>query len=205
MKTFWDRFAFLYDTLQLANRSVEKGIAAAVRGEIKKGMRVMDCAAGTGKYSLAAAENAIHVTCTDFSKEMLICAMKNARKANIRNISFARRDIYSLKDADEKYDAVIAANVMHLLDDPKRAVTELIRVTKKGGKVIIPTFLQGEHTSMKLLLRIYKLAGFDPKSEFSLESYMQFISEAAEENHCKEYSTRLISGILPAGFAVIKK
>lgn len=60
--------------------------------------------------------------------------MKKARRLGIYNISFAKRDMTALKDPDNRYDAVIAGNVIHLLDDPQKAFSELIRVTKPGGK-----------------------------------------------------------------------
>lgn len=205
MSSFWDKIASLYDAAQLFNRSVNKRAAAEVESEIKPGMTVLDCAAGTGMLSLAAAKNAKHVVCTDCSKPMLIRAMKKARQERVHNISFARRDICNLKDPDSKYDAVIAGNVLHLLDDPEKAVSELIRVTKKGGKIILPTFLTGEAAFFKVFIRIYSLFGFDAKTNFTTDSYLDFIAGTAENNGCKEYSTRLIFGALPAGFAVITK
>lgn len=35
---------------------------------------------------------------------------------------------------------VVAGNVIHLLDDPHAAIKEMMRVCRKGGKVIIPTY-----------------------------------------------------------------
>ena len=114
--------------------------------------------------SMAAAKNAKHVTCTDMSKEMLIQSMKKARRLGIYNISFAKRDMTALKDPDNRYDAVIAGNVIHLLDDPQKAFSELIRVTKPGGKIIIPTYLQAEAGAFRLLIKLYGLMGL-PFSE----------------------------------------
>ncbi len=42
---------------------------------------------------------------------------------------------------DESFDVVIAANVIHLLDDPYKALSELDRVCRPGGKLIIPTYV----------------------------------------------------------------
>ena len=133
MKTFWDKIACLYDLAEFTNKSVNDQMAKAVENEIPQGALVLDCAAGTGALSMAAAKNAKHVTCTDMSKEMLIESMKKARRLGIYNISFAKRDMTALKDPDNRYDAVIAGNVIHLLDDPQKAFSELIRVTKPGG------------------------------------------------------------------------
>ena len=206
MSSFWDKFSGLYDMFELLNYNVNRQMCRAVEEEIPKGAVVLDCAAGTGMLSMAAAKNAKKVICTDVSKNMLIEAMKKARRKGIYNIAFAKRDITSLKDKDNTYDAVIAGNVIHLLSDPEKAFSELVRVTKKGGKIIIPTYLVRESGLIfKACIRIYKLMGFSPKSDMNTEDYLDLIAENAEKNGCMEYSTRLLLGNIPAGFAVIKK
>lgn len=203
--SFWDRIAGFYDTAQLFNRSVNKQMVSAVESEIPKGALVLDCAAGTGMLSAAAAKNARHVRCTDFSGAMLVRSMKKAKKLGIKNISFAKRDILSLKDPDCSYDAVIAGNVLHLMDDPEKAFSELVRVTKNGGKIIIPTYLQGEGGLFGILIGVYKLMGFAPRKSFNIDEYLNFIAGNAEANGCAEYSTRMLYGALPVGFSVITR
>lgn len=203
--SFWDKIADFYDFAQLFNRSVNRQMTLAVESEIPKGALVLDCASGTGALSAAAAKNARHVRCTDCSKPMLIRSMKKAERLGIKNISFAKRDILSLKDPDCTYDAVIAGNVLHLLDDPEKAFSELVRVTKKGGKIIIPTYLQKEGGLFGILICLYRLMGFSSRKSFNIDEYLNFIAENAEANGCAEYSTRLLYGALPAGFSVITK
>lgn len=205
MADFWDKVSGIYDLSELVNGSVNRGIESAVRELIPKGAKVLDCAAGTGLLTFAAAENAGHVTCTDYSPKMLTECMKKARKKGVKNISFARRDINSLRDGDNTYDIVMAGNVIHLLDDPSKAFAELIRVAKPGGKIIIPTYLHKGGFMASAAVGLYKAVGFKPKKGFDVDAYLNFISENAEACGCKEYSTRLIMGRLPAGFAVITK
>ena len=207
MSSFWDKFSGIYDLNEiLFNRSVNKQMVKAVESEIPKGAKVLDCAAGTGMLSMAAAKKAGKVLCTDRSRKMIIQAMKKARRKGVYNIAFARRDITALKDPDNSYDVVIAGNVMHLLDDPEKAFSELVRVTKKGGKIIIPTYLTRESgLFFKLCIMIYKLLGYAPTADLYTEEYIRFIEKNAEKNCCAEYSVRLLLGNIPAGFAVIKK
>ncbi|MBP1545725.1 MAG: class I SAM-dependent methyltransferase [Oscillospiraceae bacterium] len=205
MKSFWDHVAFIYDINELANKKVNDQIMKAVENEVPEGSAVLDCAAGTGMLSLSAAKKAKKVLSTDLSKEMLITAMKKARKQGVHNIAFAKRNIMQLKDADESYDVVMAGNVLHLLDDPETAFAELVRVTKKGGKIIIPTYLRREASLIaKLLLKAYRLIGFRGKN-LHTEEYVRFIAQNAEKCGCTGYSTRLLLGNIPAGFSVIRK
>ncbi|MCI7767185.1 MAG: class I SAM-dependent methyltransferase [Oscillospiraceae bacterium] len=207
MSSFWDTIAGIYDLNEkVFNRSVNEQMCRALENEIPKGAKVLDCAAGTGMLSMTAAKKAGKVLCTDKAKEMLIQAMKKARRKGVYNIAFARRDITALKDADNSFDIVIAGNVMHLLQDPEKAFSELVRVTKKGGKIIIPTYLTREAgLFFKLCIKIYKLLGYNATADFYTEEYIRFIEKNAEKNGCSEYSVKLLLGNIPAGFAVIKK
>lgn len=201
MKTFWDRIASLYDIVaRLTRGSTDKEMYDGIEAAIEEGMNVLDCAAGTGMLSIAAAKKAKHVVCTDQSRNMLIKAVKNARRYHVRNISFAKRDIFALKDPDNRYDAVIAGNVLHLLDDPEKAVMELMRVTKPGGKIILPTYLLGEtKLKGKLSLALYKRVGFASMTNYTMKSYTAFIEKFGEN------TVKFIPGAFPMGFAVITK
>lgn len=199
---FWDFIAGFYDLAQSANK---KGDAEAVRrvsALVPEGACVLDCAAGTGEFSLAAAVRAETVLCTDLSQPMLDRAACKAGQRGLSNLSFAIRDLTALPDPDGAFDIVIAANVLHLLPEPERAVTELLRVTARGGKLILPTFLQGEAgPGFKILLAFYKLLGFRPKYLFTLESYRAMLEGCAPA----EMDISLIPGRLPQGLAVLTK
>ncbi len=137
MSSFWDRVAWLYDLVERSNRAVNAAAADRVAELVPAGARVLDCAAGTGEFSLTAAERAGSVLCTDLSLPMLERARKKAQKRGLTNISFAQRDITALPDRDGSFDAVIAANVLHLLPQPERAVRELWRVTPETYRMLL--------------------------------------------------------------------
>lgn len=202
MSTFWDRIAGLYDLAEFTDRKVNTAAAARVAELVPAGARVLDCAAGTGKFSLAAAEKAASVLCTDQSAAMLEQARKKARKRGQDNISFALRDITALPDPDGSFDAVIAANVLHLLRDPGPAVCELWRVTAPGGRLILPTYLQGKAgAAYGTMIKIYQGVGFHYEHAFTSESYRKFL----EGLELAPVSVEVISGRLPEGIAVLKK
>lgn len=200
-KRFWDRIAGFYD---LAERTNKKAIAGAVRQAaalVPEGASVLDCAAGTGEFSLGMAGRAGTVLCTDLSQSMLDRAKDKAQKRGLTNLAFAVRDLTALPDPDGAFDVVVAANVLHLLPEPEKALAELWRVTAPGGKLILPTFLQGEAgAGFKLLIALYKLLGFRPKYFFTLDSYADFL------RHCGlTAQVTQVDGRLPVGFAVLSK
>ena len=50
-------------------------------------------------------------------------------------------DYTALPYPDSSFDKVVAGNVIHLLDNPLTALSELNRVCKDGGMLIIPTYM----------------------------------------------------------------
>ena len=201
-KTFWDRVAGLYDLMEWSNRKVNAAAAKRVAELVPAGGRVLDCAAGTGEFSLAAAKNAASVLCTDQSEAMLARARKKAARKGLTNISFARRDITALPDLDGSFDAVIAANVLHLLPEPEIAVRELWRVAAPGGRLILPTYLQGTAgAAYGSMIKIYQGVGFHYEHAFTPESYREFL----EGLGLGPVSVEVIPGRLPEGIAVLEK
>ena len=202
MSTFWDRVAWLYDLVERSNRAVNAAAAARVAGLVPKGGRVLDCAAGTGEFSLAAAKRAASVLCTDQSQPMLDRARKKAAKRELTNIRFAQRDVTALSDRDGSFDAVIAANVLHLLSQPEKAVRELWRVTAPGGRLILPTYLQGKAgTAYGAMIKIYQGVGFHYEHAFTPETYRMLL----ESLNLVPVTVEVIPGRVPEGIAVLEK
>ena len=202
VSTFWDRVARFYDLSHWTNREVNTAAASRVAVLVPIGARVLDCAAGTGEFSLAVAEKAESVLCTDQSAAMLEQARKKARKRRRDNISFALRNITALPDRDGSYDAVIAANVLHLLPEPEIAVRELWRVAAPGGRLILPTYLQGKTgAAYGSMIKIYQGVGFHYEHAFTPESYREFL----ERLGLAPAAVEVIPGRLPEGIAVLEK
>lgn len=163
---------------------------------------MLDCAAGTGRFSLAAAERAASVLCTDLSEAMLEQAERKARRRGLDNVRFARRDLAALPDPEGSFGAVIAANVLHLLPDPEQAVRELWRVTAPGGRLLLPTYLQGKTgAAYGTMVRIYQGVGFHYEHAFTPETYRMFL----EGLGLGRVTVEVIPGRLPVGLAVLNK
>ena len=202
MATFWDRWARFYDLAEGTNRKVYDLAVSRVGELVPTGARVLDCAAGTGKFTLEAAKRAGSVLCTDLSEAMLEQARKKAARRKLGNIQFALRDITALPDPDGAFDVVIAANVLHLLPEPEAAVRELWRVTAPGGRLILPTFLQGKiDSSAGTMIKIYQGIGFHYEHAFTPETYRAFL----ERLELAPVTVEVIPGRVPEGIAVLDK
>lgn len=198
---FWSTFAKFYDAAEALNGEVYREMLSLTRLLTPKGAAVLDCAAGTGALTIAAADRAGSVLCTDTSDEMLSVARRKSRRRRLDNVSFARRNVFHLEDADSTYDVVMAGNVLHLLVNPENAVREMCRVAKPGGTLLLPTFVLKNRGSLsEKLIAVYKKLGFNPSSEYSPKSYVEMLKGCG----VGEVKARVIKGTIPCCYAVIK-
>ena len=81
----------------------------------------------------SALKNA-HITCLDYSKDMIEQAEK--RLGSYENIEFIQGDVGNLPMADDSFDTVVSMNGFHAFPDKKKAFSETWRVLKSGGDFI---------------------------------------------------------------------
>ena len=198
---FWDRVAGVYDIfVNVINRKTHQKLKEIVSELIEPDDTVLECACGTGLLSGVIAGKCRHLTATDFSPKMLKKAEKNCRA--FPNITFAQADITELSCPDGSFDKVVAANVIHLLDNPLTALGELNRVCKDGGLLIIPTYMNKDSKGKtSSFAGAVGKAGADFKREFTVDSYRQFFLDAGYS----DVQVRLAEGRIPCAVAIMRK
>ena len=197
---FWDRVAWIYDVFANGlNRKANRALCAAVAQRIGPEDEVLECACGTGLLTQAVAPRCRSLIATDFSEKMLRRAEKKCGK--YKNVRFAQADILALPYPDGQFDVVIAANVIHLLDEPIRALRELERVCRPGGRLVIPTYMNERDVGgTNALSGAIGKAGADFKRAFTPETYRQFFAQAGYADG--EYL--LCRGRIPCAVAVLR-
>lgn len=198
---FWDNVAWVYDVFaNVINRKANKQLCSAVEKFIAPTDVVLECACGTGLLSGVIARRCKSLIATDFSANMLKRAKR--KYAKLGNIKFEQANILQLNYPDESFDTVVAANVIHLLDEPHEALRELDRVCRKGGKIIIPTYMnQTSSGDTNSVSDAIGKAGADFKREFAWETYKRFLTDAGYAN--ADYI--MCEGRIPCAVAVISK
>ena len=197
--TFWDFCAPFYDFAQHQNSAYKKMVEFVV-GIVPQGTEVLEVAAGTGDISLAISAKAKSVLCTDVSERMLKIARKKAAKCDAINIAFDNISIFDTGKANGEYDVVVASQVLHLIDEPKRAAEELIRVSSE--LVVLPlALIKNLKAVSKFKVSVWRLFGFNPKHNFDAEGYEEFLNSIGFEG-CK---VELIDGDMPMAVAVWRK
>jgi ubiquinone/menaquinone biosynthesis C-methylase UbiE len=176
MKTFWDFCAPFYDFFEKRNGESYRKMVKTITDLTPAGGTVFEAACGTAEIGIAVSKKAKSVSCIDLSDNMLKTAERKIRKQGIRNITLSNRSIYETGEADSAFDVVIAAQVLHLLDEPKKAADELLRIT--SHRLILPLALTKNLSGKsKFLITLYKIAGFSPKLELDYNDYKIFIKD----------------------------
>ena len=103
------------------------------------GVRVIELGCGPGFYSRKLAQRFPHIAVTglDRSERQLCWARDRAKASSVQNCAFERVNVLSLSCADESFDALIASRMFTILPERRRAVNEMFRVLKTGGRCFI--------------------------------------------------------------------
>lgn len=115
----------------MANRSVDSH-AAFFKPYLQPGMKLLDCGCGPGTITLGFAEIIAPgtVTGTDIGSSQISIAHENALKQDISNVDFVEGNIYNLPFLDNSFDAAFSHAVLEHLQEPTKALQELLRVLK---------------------------------------------------------------------------
>ena len=119
----------------------------------RAGQRILDLAAGTGASSVALARSGAEVVAADFSPGM---SAEGARRyADRPNLSFVEANATDLPFADDEFDTVTMSFGLRNVDQPKKALRELRRVTKPGGRIVVCEFSTPPSALFGSLYRFY--------------------------------------------------
>jgi demethylmenaquinone methyltransferase/2-methoxy-6-polyprenyl-1,4-benzoquinol methylase len=153
VRGMFDRIAPVYDAM---NRIMTAGLdrswrRLAVEAVVGPGDRVLDACCGTGDLALAAEREGGHVTGLDFSPRML----ERARRKSA-TVEWVEGDLLALPFPDGGFDAATVGFGVRNVDDLERALGELRRVLRPGGRLAIL-----EITQPRGLLRPFFRLWFD--------------------------------------------
>jgi len=97
----------------------------------------IDIATGGGFTALALARHTAHVTAIDITQEMLQEAEKAAAEQEVANITFLKNDVHDLSFAEASFDIAACRFAAHHFVDLERAMRQIHRVLKPGGRLYI--------------------------------------------------------------------
>jgi SAM-dependent methyltransferase len=104
---------------------------------VRAGDETLDVACGPGSVVAAFARRARRSVGLDATEAMLEQARALAAKLRLSNVEWHRGDVYRLPFDDGRFGVVSCRFAFHHLQDPARALTEMIRVCRVGGTVVL--------------------------------------------------------------------
>jgi demethylmenaquinone methyltransferase / 2-methoxy-6-polyprenyl-1,4-benzoquinol methylase len=160
----------------------------------KPGQSVLDLAAGTGSSSIAFNLEGVRVVASDFSQGMLAEGRKRHPE-----LEFVFADATNLPFAANEFDATTISFGLRNVVDVEKALREMFRVTKPGGRVVICEFSRVQNRLLRPLYEFYlkrllpvfsRIAGQKPEAyDYLAESILAWPSQK-----------KLAKKILSAGF-----
>jgi demethylmenaquinone methyltransferase/2-methoxy-6-polyprenyl-1,4-benzoquinol methylase len=132
VRRMFDRIAPVYDAM---NRVMTAGLDQRWRritaeAVVRRGDRVLDACCGTGDLAVADRAAGGEVTGLDFSERMLERARRKAPA-----LEWVRGDLLTLPFADASFDAATVGFGVRNVEDLDRALAELRRVLRPGGRL----------------------------------------------------------------------
>ncbi|GAA1915756.1 demethylmenaquinone methyltransferase [Microbacterium aoyamense] len=146
------RYDLTNDVLSLGNDRLWR-VATTRAVAPRPGQRILDLAAGTGASSVSLARSGAEVVAADFSPGMI--AEGRRRHSGIPNLTFEEADATALPFDDDSFDTVTMSFGLRNVNEPKKAIAELLRVTKPGGTLVVCEFSHPPSPAFNGLYRFY--------------------------------------------------
>jgi ubiquinone/menaquinone biosynthesis C-methylase UbiE len=144
-KTFFNKVAKTWDKNYRTKELLTFLEDFVPRFGLKPKERTLDVGTGTGiliPFLLKAVGSSGHITAVDFAENMVeICRSKYA---HFPNVSISRQEVEALELPAESFDAVVCFGVFPHIENKERALFQMNRVLKTGGKLIIAHALSSQ-------------------------------------------------------------
>ena len=145
----YKRWAPIYDNT--FGKIADWGRKEAVTLVNSLGGRVLEVGVGTG-MSLPNYDASVSVTGIDLSTAMLAKARKRVAREKLGNVeAVLEMDASDMEFPDGSFDVVVAMYVLTVVPDPRTVMSELSRVCKPGGDVLILNHFSSEDRFMRFV------------------------------------------------------
>lgn len=171
-KSFWNFCVFRYDFWHNLEYKSYKSVAECISSEIQNTDHILEIACGTGilTQEITKRHTDLDYIAIDYAQNMIdICCKKRI------SAIFELGDATNLSYSDNSFDKIIIANVLHIMREPSRVISEAKRCLKDDGIIYAPNFLTPSTFKEKFILDIIRKFGYNVHNEFTIDSYINFL------------------------------
>ncbi len=116
---------------------------------------ILDLGCGDGTTAIPAAKLGAQVLGVDISRPLVAAGNRRAREAGLSNCSFQEGDAADLSSLpDHSFDLVLSVFGAMFAQKPFEVASEMVRVTRPGGRIVMGNWIPGDPTLVAQILRI---------------------------------------------------
>lgn len=182
---FWDKVAPKYAKSPIADMDAYTYTLDRTRSYLSPNDTVLEVGCGTGSTALLLADRVKHITASDVSPNMIAVGLEKKREQGVSNVEFVTADLFDSALDGSPYDAVLAHNMLHLLEDIPAAICRIGGLLKPGGIFISKTVCRPgsgsplKYRLMMIILPLMQMIGKAPYVNFmEIEELEECISSA---------------------------
>lgn len=180
---FWNKRANRYSQRPVSDEATYQKKLEKTREYFHADMDLVELGCGTGSTALAHAPYVKHILATDFSTRMVEIGQDKAMAAGIDNVTFEALSAEGLDVPDASIDAVMAHNLLHLVEDRDEVITDVYRMLKPGGVFVTSTACIGDMMPLfRLVIPVGRLLRLVPLVKvFSVAEFKESLENAGFE------------------------
>src|SRR2546421_8095251 len=150
-KALWEKGDFT----RIAESMRESGEALVMTLGIAEGLQVLDLGSGDGTTALPAARLGADVLGVDIASNLVAAGNARAQALGLTNCRFQEGDASDLHElADERFDLVISIFGAMFAPRPFDVATEMVRVTRPGGRIVMGNWIPNDPTLVAQILKV---------------------------------------------------
>jgi 2-polyprenyl-3-methyl-5-hydroxy-6-metoxy-1,4-benzoquinol methylase len=145
---FWDRMAGSFDKEEARDEQRDLKALEKTQGYLRTSDVVLDYGCATGSKTLRLAASVREMHGIDLSSRMIDLARAKAAEQHAMNVEFWQATLFDGRLKPESYDAILAFNLLHLLDDLHAAAHQINTLLKPGGLFISATICRSQRNRL---------------------------------------------------------
>jgi ubiquinone/menaquinone biosynthesis C-methylase UbiE len=150
-KQLWEKGDFT----RIAESMRESGAALVASLGVKKGMKVLDLGCGDGTTAIPSARLGAEVLGVDIASNLVAAGNRRAKAEGLSNCTFQEGDAINLNGLqDHAFDLVVTIFGAMFAPKPFDVAKELVRVTRRGGRIVMGNWIPGDPTLVAQILKI---------------------------------------------------